>query len=119
VAGADTTAEAVNGVFEDTAGGIVVWSSRSIAAAKETELSNAFLDLLHQAGEKHPRWQETRDAVLRKNEKPRGGQRHGGCLRSPSRIGGSLEEASDSEDVRRLLSRIAGSPEWARSVAGF
>jgi hypothetical protein len=39
VAGADTTAEAVDGVFEDTAGGIVLLSSMSIAAAKEMELS--------------------------------------------------------------------------------
>jgi hypothetical protein len=39
VAGDDTTAEAVNGVFEDTAGGIVLLSSMSIAAAKEMELS--------------------------------------------------------------------------------
>jgi hypothetical protein len=92
VAGADTTAEAVNGVSENTAG--------SIAAAKEIELSNAFLDLLHQAGEKHPRWQETRDAVLRKNKKPQGGQRHRGCLHLLSRIAGCLEEASDIEDVR-------------------
>jgi molybdopterin-binding protein len=38
-AGADTTAEAVNGVFEDTADGIVALSSISIAAAKEIELS--------------------------------------------------------------------------------
>jgi hypothetical protein len=39
VAGADTTAEAVDGVFEDTAGGIVLLSSMSIAAAKEMEIS--------------------------------------------------------------------------------
>jgi hypothetical protein len=39
VVGADTTAEAVNGVFEDTADGIVALSSMSIAAAKEMELS--------------------------------------------------------------------------------
>jgi hypothetical protein len=42
VAGADTIAEAVNGVFEDTTGGIVAVSSIFITAAKETELSNAF-----------------------------------------------------------------------------
>jgi uncharacterized NAD(P)/FAD-binding protein YdhS len=39
-----------------------------IAAAKEMELSKAFLDLLRQASEKDPEWQKTRDAVLRKNE---------------------------------------------------
>jgi hypothetical protein len=39
VAGADTTAEAVDGVFEHTAGGIVLLSSMSIAAAEEMELS--------------------------------------------------------------------------------
>jgi hypothetical protein len=39
-------AETANGVIEDTADGIVVLSSRSIAAAKEMELSTAFLDLL-------------------------------------------------------------------------
>jgi hypothetical protein len=39
VAGADTMADAVNGVFEDTADGIVALSSISIAAAKEMELS--------------------------------------------------------------------------------
>jgi hypothetical protein len=54
VAGADTMAGAVNGVFEDTTGGIGAVSSVFITAAKETELSNAFLDLLHQAGEKDP-----------------------------------------------------------------
>jgi hypothetical protein len=68
VAGADTMADAVNGVFENTAGGIVVLNSRSIAAAKEIELSNALLDLLRQAGEKDPEWQATRDAALRKNQ---------------------------------------------------
>jgi hypothetical protein len=41
------------------------------------------------------------------SRRPQGGQRHRGCLRSPSRIGGSLEEASDIEDVRRSLSSIA------------
>jgi hypothetical protein len=34
----------------------VVLNSRSIAAAKEIELSNAFLDLLRQVGEKDPDW---------------------------------------------------------------
>jgi molybdopterin-binding protein len=43
-------------VFEDTADGIVVVNSISIAAAKEIELSNAFLDLLSQVGEKDPDW---------------------------------------------------------------
>jgi hypothetical protein len=56
VAGADTTAETENGVFEDTTDGIVVWNSISIAAAKEIELSNAFLDLLRQVAEKDPDW---------------------------------------------------------------
>jgi hypothetical protein len=41
------------------------------------------------------------------SRKPQGGQGHRGCLRSPSRIGGSLKEASDIEDVRRSLSSIA------------
>jgi hypothetical protein len=40
----------------------------SIAAAKEMELSKAFLDLLRQSAEKDPEWQATRDAVLRKDE---------------------------------------------------
>jgi hypothetical protein len=39
VADADTMAEAVNGVFEDTTGGIMVLNSISKAAAKEMELS--------------------------------------------------------------------------------
>jgi hypothetical protein len=45
-------------VFEDTADGIVVVNSISIlvAAAKEIELSKAFLDLLRQVGEKDPDW---------------------------------------------------------------
>jgi hypothetical protein len=61
VAGADTIAEAVNGVFEDTTGGIGAVSSIFITAAKETELSNAFSDLLRQAGEKDPEWQATKE----------------------------------------------------------
>jgi hypothetical protein len=56
VADADTMAEAVNGVFEDTTGGIMVVNLISIAAAKEIELSKAFLDLLRQVGEKDPDW---------------------------------------------------------------
>jgi hypothetical protein len=61
-------ASAVNGVFEDTTEGTVVLSSVAIAAAKETELSSTFLELLRQAGEKDPEWRATRDAVLRKDE---------------------------------------------------
>jgi hypothetical protein len=41
-------------VFEGTADGIVVSNSISIAAAKEIELSKAFLDLPRQVGEKDP-----------------------------------------------------------------
>jgi hypothetical protein len=63
---ADTDAEAVNGVFEDTTSGIMVVSLIFITAVQETELSNAFLDLLRQAGEQDPEWQATKDAVLRK-----------------------------------------------------
>jgi hypothetical protein len=63
-------AEAVNGVFEDTTGGIVAVSSIFITAAKDTELSNAFSDLLRQAGEKDPEWQATKE--LRKtSSKPK------------------------------------------------
>jgi hypothetical protein len=61
-------AEAVNGVFEDTTGGIMVVSLIFITAVQETELSNAFLDLLRQAGEQDSEWQATKDAVLRKDE---------------------------------------------------
>jgi hypothetical protein len=68
VADADTMAEAVNGVFEDTTGGIMVVSLIYITAVQETELSNAFLDLLRQAGEQDSEWQATKDAVLRKDE---------------------------------------------------
>jgi hypothetical protein len=39
VADADTMAEAVNGVFEDTTGGIMVVSLIFITAVQETELS--------------------------------------------------------------------------------
>jgi hypothetical protein len=45
-ASTDKIAETANGVFEDTADGMVVVSSMSIAAAKEMELSKAFVDLL-------------------------------------------------------------------------
>jgi hypothetical protein len=41
-------------VFKDTADGIVVLNSISIAAAKEIELSKAFLDLPRQMDEKDP-----------------------------------------------------------------
>jgi hypothetical protein len=68
VAGAHTIAETADRVFEDTADGIVVLSSMTIAAAKEMVVSLAFLDLLRQASEKDPEWQVTRDAVLRKNK---------------------------------------------------
>jgi hypothetical protein len=67
---ADPTTEAAFGVFEDTADGIVVLSSMSIAAseAKEIEISGKFLDLLHQAAAKDSDWQATKEAVLRKDE---------------------------------------------------
>jgi uncharacterized NAD(P)/FAD-binding protein YdhS len=70
VAGAHTIAERANRVSEDTADGIVVLSSMSLAAstAKERELSSAFLDLLRKAAEKDSEWQATRDAALRKHE---------------------------------------------------
>jgi hypothetical protein len=64
------TFEIVKGVFEDTADGIVVLSSMSIAAseAKQKELSSPFLDVLRRAAEKVSHWQATKDAVLRKDE---------------------------------------------------
>jgi hypothetical protein len=67
---ADPTAEAVIGVFEDTAEGIVVLSSMSIAAseAKEMEISGTFLSLLRQAAEKDSEWIATKEAV-RRNDK--------------------------------------------------
>jgi hypothetical protein len=70
VAGAHTIAETANRVSEDTADGIVVLSSMSLAAstAKERELSSAFLDLLRKAAEKDSEWQATKEAVLRKDE---------------------------------------------------
>jgi hypothetical protein len=70
VAGAHTIAETANRVSEDTADGIVVLSSMSLAAstAKERELPSAFLDLLRKAAEKDSEWQATKQAVLRKDE---------------------------------------------------
>jgi hypothetical protein len=68
--GVSGTSETIHGVFEDTAEGIVVLSSISIAAsaAKEMQLSGTFVSLLRQAAEKDSEWQATKEAVLRKDE---------------------------------------------------
>jgi hypothetical protein len=110
----------VNGVFEDTTGGIMVVSLIFITAVQETELSNAFLDLLR-AGSRmasdqrrcSEQGRERRDRALWSAQgnrgclksplriaRAQGGHRHRECLQSLSRIAGCLEEASDIEDVR-------------------